>query len=144
MSEQNTTLARKPVSLPGTVEELLAARRTMRVRTLNDYVDDIHLALWSNEAYRATLEAVYDEDAVEGSLAADNFTAAQMIRKYAKDNNLAYVANRKLATIVKALNVVLRRFGFSRRQRALTVGGVMVSEHNNVACSPTSSLDNGN
>ena len=116
-------------NLPSTVEGLLAQRSTLRVLTLNDHVDGIHVALWTREDYRNALEAVYDEDAIEGSLAADNFVAATMIRDYARLNGVPQVANKKLATIVKALNVVLRRFNMSRPQRAKMVGGVIVSDH---------------
>jgi hypothetical protein len=97
----------------------------MRIMTLNDYVDQIHIKLWEREEYRQALEAVYDEDAVEGSLAADNFVAATMIREYARKNGVVAV-DKKLATIVKALNVVMRRFNVSRSQRARMIGGVVV------------------
>jgi len=134
MSEQHTTQNGQSASpnlpaLPATVEELLAQRQSLRIMTLNDYVDGIHIALWPNAEYRRLLEAVYDEDAVEGSLTADNHIAAGMIRAYAKDPATAVpeVANKKLATIIKALNVVLRRFNMSRKQRANMIGGIVVS-----------------
>jgi hypothetical protein len=119
---------RRPVGLPLTVEGLLALRTSARVRTLNDYVDDIHLALWSSEDYRRTLDAVYDEDAIEGSLACDNNVAANLIRDYARAHAIVPVAGKKVATIIKALNVVLRRYHISRRERAMTVGGLFVNE----------------
>ena len=102
----------------------------MRERTLNDHVDDAHVVLWSDANYRRALEAVYDEDAVEGSLAADNFIAANLIREYARKSKNAYLEEKKLATIVKALNVVLRRYGIGRKERAMTVGDEIVSSSN--------------
>ena len=113
----------KAIPLPATVEDMLAQRRTMAGRTLNDYVEDLHIKLWSSPAYQQVLAAVYDEDAVEGSLAADNLMAAQMLRKQAQQDGVAQVSNRKLATIVKALNVVLRRYHLSRKERSMTIGG---------------------
>ena len=52
-----------PSRLPQTVEELLAQRKPMVGRTLNDYVEDIHVKLWPNPTYQKLLDAVYDEDA---------------------------------------------------------------------------------
>jgi hypothetical protein len=112
----------RTIALPVSTQDLLAHRKPMRERTLNDHVDDIHVALWEVEEYHRALEAVYDEDAIEGSLAADNLIAAQFIRKYAQDNNNPHVKTKKLATIVKSLNVVLRRYGITRKERAIQVG----------------------
>jgi hypothetical protein len=128
MSDLHTTtgITSRSVPLPATVEDLLAQRRPMIGRTLNDYVEDLHVKAWANPAYQAVLEAVYDEDAVEGSLAADNLMAAQMLREIAREHDVPQVANRKLATIVKALNVVLKRFRMSRQLRAITIGGQTV------------------
>jgi hypothetical protein len=74
---------------------------------------------------------VYDEQAVEGSLAADNVMAATMIREYAKkvDEDHA-LANEKLATISKALGVVLRRYEISRKERRNMIHGETVPGDN--------------
>ncbi len=118
--------------LPQTVEELLAQRKPMVGRTLNDYVEDIHVKLWPNANYQKLLDAVYDEDAVEGSLTADNLEAAGMIREFAAgEGQVPQVAGRKKATIVKALNVVMRRYHMSRGERAVTLGGEPVSNTHN-------------
>ena len=117
----------KPAPLPQTTEELLANRKMQREATLNDHVDAIHVRLWSDRKYRQLLEAVYDEDATEGSLSYDNYQAAEMIRDFArKDKADPYLTDKRLATIVKALGIVLRRYGFSRKERAMTVGGEIV------------------
>ena len=50
---------------------------------LNDMVEEIHTKCYENEKYRAYLDGVWDEQCVEGSLAADNFKAAEMIRERA-------------------------------------------------------------
>jgi hypothetical protein len=113
----------RPIPLPSTVEDLVAARKIAQVKTLNDYVDEVHEALWNDEEYRRLLESVYNEDAVEGSLIADDLLAAQMIREYARAKGITYLKDRKLATIVKSLNVVLRRYDFDRKARANTVSG---------------------
>ena len=119
---QVTEVSTKVVPLPVTREEMVA-RKTLKAQpTLNDYVDSIHVQLWEEEAYRLLLDATSDEDAVEGSTAIDNVEAAKMIRDYAKENNITYVAVKKLATIVKSLNVVLRRYQMTRKQRSIQIG----------------------
>jgi hypothetical protein len=118
----------KPRQLPVTVQDLEAMRRVFHQPTLNDRVDAIHVKLWANEQYRLLLDGVYDEDCVEGSQAADNLFAAVMIRTYAKDvAGDEYVAGKKAHTIVKALGVVLRRYGISRGERAREVAGQIVN-----------------
>lgn len=117
----------KTLALPATTQDLMSMRKSMRERTLNDHVEDVHVALWDDPAYHRALEAVYDEDAVEGSLAADNFLAATMIREHARANGNLYLKDKKLATIVKALNVVLKRYGISRKERAVTIGDTVIS-----------------
>jgi hypothetical protein len=119
MNEVRTSV----VPLPATREDM-ANRKDMKTQlTLNDHVDSIHMTMWDNADYRQLLDATSDEDAVEGSLAIDNAKAAEMIRKHAEVTKNPYVAKKKLATIVKALNVVLRRYHMTRRERAITIGG---------------------
>lgn len=94
-------------------------------RTINDQVEDVHIALVDegNQEYLDYLDAVYDEQAVEGSLSADNTLAAKMIRDEAVKRNVPRIAQAKLATIVKALGVVLRRYGVSRAERKRMLHG---------------------
>ena len=120
-----------PPQLPETAGEFLAHRKLKGRRTLNDQVEDVHIALYdSDKGYTAFLYAVYDEQAVEGSLAADNFKAAELIRDKAKKMNNDELASQKLATIVKTLGVVLRRYGFSRKERRNMIGGEVVPGDN--------------
>src|SRR5215467_3692621 len=69
-------------ALPVDVAGLMAQRRSPIATTLNDHVETIHLALWPRDEYRASLDAVHDSEAVEGSISADNFVAALLIREY--------------------------------------------------------------
>ena len=91
-------------------------RKVKDTRTINDEVEALYLKLVGHESFRLLLEAVYDELAVEGSLSADNYTAAVAIRNLArekdKDDNESspQVATLKLATISKALQVVSALF----------------------------------
>jgi hypothetical protein len=126
-----------PNPLPATVQDLEAMRKVFHQPTLNDRVDAIHIRLWPNDKYRRFLDAVYDEDAVEGSLSADNIFAAMMIREFAAGKggddsgaNDGYVATKKVATIAKSLGVVLRRYGIGRRERSREVAGQIMDNGN--------------
>ena len=146
-----TAIRPRPAPLPTTSEDWSKDRKVKHEPTLNDHVEGIHLTLIDHielgAHYKTLLDAVYDEDATEGSLSHDNFLAAAQIRAYAKgrdngdDSDLkdgespsnAYVANKRLATIVKALNVVLNRYGKSRKTRAATIGDEVVQNNDNGA-----------
>ena len=55
--------------------------------------------------------------------------AAQMIRTYAKEViNDRYTGDKPLSAIVRSLNVVLRRYHQSRKERAVSIGGETVTE----------------
>lgn len=121
-----TAIKAIPPALPKTSEAHLAHRKLKAKRTLNDLVEDVHIALVENEKYLRFLEAVYNEQAVEGSLDADNHEAARMIREKAEKMGYSELAREKLATISKALKIVLRRYDFDRNTRRNTVRGEVV------------------
>jgi hypothetical protein len=106
------------VQLPGNAVDFAAQYKLKRATTLLDAVESCVRVLMDNAQFRAFVNEVNDEDAIEGSLHYDDVAAAQMIRDYAKDNGApASVANAKMKTLVHAMNAALRRFGASRKQR---------------------------
>lgn len=114
--------------LPEKIEDWERFLKTQR--TLNDEVEALHRPLvGESPEYRRLLRAVYDEQAVEGSLAADNLEAARMIREKAKTIDGNEVADEKLATIAKSLNIVLRRYHSSRRERRNTLEGTIIPDN---------------
>jgi hypothetical protein len=140
---------RKIVPLAKTKQEMLAHRKYSMNYTLNDRIEAIHLMLMPDEdaaapdpddekavqmadyqeQYYLYLDAVYDEQSIEGKIAADNQEAARIIRLVAKDpmlGNDAYVGSQKLITIVRSMGVVLRRYNMSRTDRAHSVDGEIV------------------
>lgn len=122
----------KPTPLPATVREFMSFRKNKSKRTLNDQIEEIHLQLYEkNDRYKELLEAVWDSDAVEGSLAIDNVMAAEMIREQAIKTSNVEVSRRKLDTIVKCLGVVLRRYGFTRKERRNTIAGEVLPNSDN-------------
>ena len=101
----------------------------MQRDNINDEIESIHLRLLEDKKYCAYLHAVYDAQAIEGSLAADNVMAAMMIRDAARTTGNAKLADEKLGIIVNALNVVLRHHGDSRKQRCNMIGGQIMPEY---------------
>ena len=112
--------------LPTNTAAHLAHRKLKSKRTLNDLVEDIHLTLVEDPKYIGFLNAVFDEQAVEGSLAADNLEAAHMIRERAKKVG-SDLEREKKATIAKSLGIVMRRYEWSRKERRNMVDGEVVS-----------------
>jgi hypothetical protein len=103
-------------------------------RTLNDEVQMIHEAVINTpklyDKYISFLRPVTDKESSEGWLAFEDIGAAQMIKDYAAANGHPRVASQKLAVISGALDIVLRRFGMSRKQRRFTVDGDVVPPPN--------------
>jgi hypothetical protein len=119
----------EPPALPTTISDWKRFIKTHR--TINDEVESIHLQLFDDEEqgerYGKLLYAVYDEQAVEGSLSCDNCLIAQMIRDTARATSESHPLTReKLATISKALGVVLRRYHQDRKERRNMVDGKTV------------------
>jgi hypothetical protein len=122
----HAALRPSPPKLPDTVSGALSHRRLKQRPTLNDEIESLMLSAWEDEQFQSYLDAVYDEQAVEGSLSIDNAKAAELLRDKAIKTG-SRVGQEKLATIVKSLNVVLRRYGFSRNERRNLVAGKVVN-----------------
>lgn len=108
-------------ALPGTVADLEAQRIVKRSVTLLDEVERALLALYDDPNFRA-YRGVDDPDmTVEGSTAADDFMAAQMIREKGLELKLPQLADTKEATLT-LVSLKLRRaesrFNASRIQRS--------------------------
>lgn len=134
MNEQTNAgaLRPSPPPLPATQQELLSGKLLKVGRNLNDEVDDVHVTLWAKPEYRALHDAVYDEEAIEGSLMADNLEAAGMMRAFVTGTDAHAVrypriAKAKKATIAKALGYVTKRYGQNRNQRRKMVHGEVVN-----------------
>jgi hypothetical protein len=114
-------LGRAP-TLPRTKEELFAGKT--RQRTLNDYVHDVHVDLWDNPEYQKLLEAVTNDEAVEGSIKADNLMAARMIREVAITEGNNHLKEKPLTAISKAINVIQDRYKQGRGRRRKMLAGI--------------------
>jgi hypothetical protein len=123
MAEQ----ARVPAPpLPKTVVDLINQRKSMRTRTLNDDVEEIHLRMWEQPDYRRYFAPIWREETIEGSFIDDDACVAQMVRKYAGENSFPIASHANLASIRHSLIVVARRYGLSRKERQQMVGGQIV------------------
>jgi hypothetical protein len=103
--------------LPTTVADLLARRKTSRIRNINQDIEDIHLKLWEDEEYRKYMMVVWREEAVEGSYVADDFAIARYFRDYAIANDMHIAGSANLASIVRSLHWVWRNYRISRQER---------------------------
>lgn len=103
-------------------------------RTINDLVEDVHRALIEDAEkgpdYLKYLHAVYNSQAVEGSMDADDLEAAGLIREKARSLDNNELANEKKQTIVNAMKVVLRRYHASREERRRGFEGDTVTNAN--------------
>jgi hypothetical protein len=106
-------------------------RKTQFNLTNNDRVERLHLKILNDpkrfERYRDSLNAVTDAEAIEGSLAIDQADAARMIREEAAASGDHVIARLRLKAICIHLNVVLERYGQSRKSRRQMVNGQHVA-----------------
>ena len=103
--------------LPRSGREMLRHRKSSTTTSVNDAVEAVYLALLEDDSFHTAIDAVYNTQANEGSLLADDFSACIIIRDYAENNGHTMVAAQNLATLRHCLGVVLRRFGMSRKER---------------------------
>jgi hypothetical protein len=106
------TVDHRPRVLPATVADLLAMRRAKSAPALHDEVERIFLVLYQEPAFRRlqVAEDGFPEDAVEGSVSIDRMESARLIRNWARENEMPFVAEQKLVAIVRSVGVVRRRF----------------------------------
>jgi len=123
-----------PPPLPATLAEWDAVRDVKSSLTLNDRVETQHRYLSSTDSeYPKYLWAVFDEQAVEGSLTDDDHEAARRIRDLSltKEHADPVIAGEKIASIKKSLRIVLRRYHQGRKERKNMVGGQIVPDDDN-------------
>ena len=112
--------------LPATVKDWIDSRKTPFARSLNDQIEELHLRLLENPKYVEFLAATGNEEAKEGSMIADDFEAAAMIRAEAEKRGNAVVAGSKKATIRRCLAIILHKYRQSRKERRYTVGDEVI------------------
>jgi hypothetical protein len=109
---------------------LIARRRHKDVRSLIDQTEEVHQLLWEDPEYRQYFNAAYNDQAVEGSLIADDFMAVSKIKAKAKAQEVGNqsVAAAKIHDLTIALHRVAGRYeGLTRKERRAMVNGSSTS-----------------
>lgn len=126
MAEQQQRRLPDAPPVPNTVVDLINQRTTLRTRTLNDDVEDAFLKLWEDQAFKRYFVPIWRSQTIEGSFIADEICAVQMLRTFAKENNMPLARAANIDSLQHSLRVVARRYGLSRRVRQTSVGGEIV------------------
>ena len=98
-------------------------RKSLAPKSLIDQVDELFGKLWDeSEEFRALQEALFDDDAVEGSLRADDFKGALLMRDWVAEGHPVKV--KKLEPLARALRYARKRWGISRKTRLQQLGEI--------------------
>lgn len=110
--------------LPATLADLRAGRIIKTKVTFNDLIEPLYEELYDGDPlFKQLIEGVHNDETVEGSTAADDYRAADMLRSYADKRGVHLPSKwpeRERATweeIAHAIKIVSRRFNASRKQR---------------------------
>ena len=107
MPDDSGPIRPKAPPMPVSLEDLDKLRKFQKRTSLNDIVERIHRALYNNPEYQKYLTAIWPEETIQGSFQCDDVAAAQMIQKYASDNNIVIPpSSNKWSAIIKSLHVV--------------------------------------
>ena len=123
---KNKSLYKEAPPLPATRADLDAQLKVVRQKSLNDWVHELHRAIWEDPNYSKYFKAIYHSQAVEGFLRTDHTEAARYLRDYAGSKEIDEVGNELLHSIEKALNVVRRRYVLDVDTRQNMVDGQVV------------------
>jgi hypothetical protein len=109
----NHIMSNNLIQLPLTASGMLQLRKSKPSKNFNDKVEDAWLQAWENDAdFRKMMLADQNAQSVEGSLEADEYAAAEIIRQLAAQSGvgLVEVATADLARIRRAVLVVRGRY----------------------------------
>ena len=117
--EQSTEIVRaKPAPLPTDPIEIELRDERAKKRPLKEHVKvHVKVLLAEDQRFRDLVDACYPEDAVEGSLDADDFVAAMHVREFAQKQGDTHVAEQPISKMRTALKRALGDMRFARFQR---------------------------
>jgi hypothetical protein len=113
--QTNGKLYPLPPPRPKSVEKYKEQRKGHR--SFHDIVEEIHLMVYECEEYGVLFDAVWDQHAVNGSLTADMYAAAFMLKAKANKICPAVFEGKSVENIKKSMNVIRRRYGDSLKER---------------------------
>lgn len=107
------------LSLPATSADL--KRRSRRNLTTADYIEEsgVFPKLYDTPEFKRLLDAVTNREAAEGSIWADDFTAALMIRNAAPEESP--LKDMDGEEVARGLRVFLKRWNLGRQQRLVAI-----------------------
>jgi len=92
-------------------KELVERRKNKSPKNLHDRMQEYYEDFYEDDEFYALVNGITgNDDTVEGSVSADLYTAVRMIREKSRENKDHIIGNKKLATLVKSLKVVMRRY----------------------------------
>ena len=109
-------------SLPTDPVEWQKRNTLKRPKNLNDEIDAIVSNLMATDPkFQKFLEPAYPEDSIHGDLFFDDIELARIVLAHAQkpETKNVMVANTKLKGIHRAVQVVLRRYEATRKQRRM-------------------------
>jgi hypothetical protein len=122
-NEQETTpeLVAPVHHLPASSADL--PRKSLAPKSLIDQVDELFGKIWDESAeFRSLQEALFDSDAVEGSLKADDYKGALFMRDWVAEGHP--VKEQKMESLARALRYARKRWGISRTTRLQQLGEI--------------------
>jgi hypothetical protein len=119
-------IQRRPAkpALPVDYQALSNSYKLKTARSLNDQVETYFRKLFENPKFKGYIDEIFDDESKTGKLAYDDLRATDMIIEAAKADGNNYIVSHKEAQIVRALRVVMNRFGLSRQARRSDSEGV--------------------
>jgi hypothetical protein len=94
-------------------------RPALSSRTLLDMIEGLIRNMVDDDPKFVDLISAYrPEDAIEGSLRADDICAALHLRNRALEDCHVEISKMNLTELAAKIQIVLRRYGLSRKQRA--------------------------
>lgn len=104
-------------AMPASSKDLIA-QRTVKARKLHDILEQVHFNEYDNsERYVALLTALTPDQSVEGSITADDYSAAMHLREAAVTAGAIKQDEHGLQSVVHALRVLMNRDKTGRRLR---------------------------
>jgi hypothetical protein len=117
---RNNIVQYRPLPVPASSADLLAKRKSKATMNDADRIEGYYVKGFDDGAFRAYATATDDMFAIEGKVIYDRARMALAIKAMAEEANDGPVATMTLDRLVKAINVVSKRFeeGLSQRRMA--------------------------
>jgi hypothetical protein len=115
----------RSIPLPATESDFDDLRKLLRPQSLNDKVEPVYKKLlYADPKFRRLREAAVDAEAKEGKTNADDHVSALILRNHVeKIGGDPDIIDANVVALAHAMLICDRRYGTSRKERAITLGG---------------------